>query len=108
MVIANMVTMGADLLAMGAAIQLLTGVKFVYWIVPLAAVMACVTIFLEYRVVSKYLLWLVAVVANRQCRRHEYHPAPQGVTLDQPSVDDYHDECARYQDHRNQRDQRCH
>src|SRR6195256_556674 len=64
MVIANVITMGADLLAMGAAVELLTGIKFIYWIVPLAAVMAGVTIFLDYKVVSKYLLWLVAVFAT--------------------------------------------
>jgi Mn2+/Fe2+ NRAMP family transporter len=44
---------------MGAAIQLLTGVRFIYWVVPLAALMAWVTIFLDYKVVSRYLLWLV-------------------------------------------------
>ena len=64
MVLANVITMGADLLAMGAAVQLLTGIKFIYWIVPLAAVMAGVTIFLDYKIVSKYLLWLVAVFAT--------------------------------------------
>jgi Mn2+/Fe2+ NRAMP family transporter len=64
MVIANVITMGADLLAMGAAVQLLTGIKFIYWIVPMAAIMAGVTIFLDYKVVSKYLLWLVAVYAT--------------------------------------------
>jgi Mn2+/Fe2+ NRAMP family transporter len=64
MVVANVVTMGADLLAMGAAVQLITGIKFIYWIVPLAAVMACVTIFLDYSLVSRYLLWLVAVFST--------------------------------------------
>lgn len=64
MVTANVITMGADLLAMGAAVELLTGIKFIYWIVPLAAVMAGVTIFLDYKLVSKYLLWLVAVYAT--------------------------------------------
>jgi Mn2+/Fe2+ NRAMP family transporter len=64
MVIANVITMGADLLAMGAAFELLTGVKFIYWVVPLAAVMAIVTIFADYKVLSKYLLWLVAVFAT--------------------------------------------
>jgi Mn2+/Fe2+ NRAMP family transporter len=63
MVIANVITMGADLLAMGAAIQLLTGTRFIYWIVPLAGLMAGVTIFLDYKVISKYLLWLVGVFA---------------------------------------------
>src|ERR1700726_1785238 len=64
MVVANVITMGADLLAMGAAFALLTGIKFIYWIVPLAAVMAIVTIFTDYKVLSKYLLWLVAVFAT--------------------------------------------
>jgi hypothetical protein len=32
---------------MGATFELLTGVKFIYWIVPLAAVMAFVTIFTD-------------------------------------------------------------
>jgi NRAMP (natural resistance-associated macrophage protein)-like metal ion transporter len=74
MVIANVITMGADLLAMGAAIQLLTGIKFVYWVVPLAALMAGFTIFLDYRVVSKYLLWLVAVFATYILAAFLAHP----------------------------------
>lgn len=60
MVVANVITMGADLLAMAAAMELLTGVKFTYWVVPLVAVMAGVIIFLDYKLVSRYLLWLVA------------------------------------------------
>ena len=74
MVIANVITMGADLLAMGAAIELLTGVKFIYFIVPLAGAMAFVTIFLDYRVVSKYLLWLVAVYATYMVAAFLAHP----------------------------------
>ncbi len=64
MLIANVITMGADLLAMSAAIQLLTGVRYVYFVVPLAAAMGCMTIFFDYRTISKYLLWLVAVFAT--------------------------------------------
>src|SRR3979409_1038882 len=64
MVVANVITMGADLMAMGAAFELLTGIKFVYWIVRLASVVAFVTIFTDYKVLSKYLLWLVAVFAT--------------------------------------------
>ncbi|GAC1682004.1 MAG: divalent metal cation transporter [Candidatus Dormibacteraceae bacterium] len=62
--VANVITMGADLVAMSAAIELVTHIKFIYWIVPLVALMAGVTIFLDYRTVSKYLLWLVAVFAT--------------------------------------------
>ncbi len=64
MVVANVITMGADLLAMAAALELVTGVGFVFWVVPLAGLMAYVTIFTDYRVLSKYLLWLVAVFAT--------------------------------------------
>ena len=64
MVAANVITMGADLTAMAAAIQLVTGIRFIYWIVPLAGVMACVTIFLDYRLVRRLMLWLVAVFAT--------------------------------------------
>jgi Mn2+/Fe2+ NRAMP family transporter len=64
MVGANVITMGADLLAMAAALQLLTGIRFEFWVVPLAGAMAYLTIFTDYRVLSKYLLWLVAVFAT--------------------------------------------
>jgi Mn2+/Fe2+ NRAMP family transporter len=64
MVLANVITMGADLLAMGAAVQLVTGIKYLYVIVPLAALMGIVTIFLDYRTLSKWLLWLVGVFAT--------------------------------------------
>ena len=49
---------------MAAAVQLLTRINFIYWVVPLAGVMACVTIFLDYRVIARYMLWLVAVFAT--------------------------------------------
>src|SRR5206468_2331586 len=58
MVIPSVITMGADLLAMAAAFQILTGVRYIYSVVPMAALMAVVTIFLDYRMVSRYLLWL--------------------------------------------------
>jgi Mn2+/Fe2+ NRAMP family transporter len=64
MVVANVITMGADLLAMAAALQLLTGVKFVFWVVPLAGAMSYITIFTDYKTFSRYLLWLVAVFAT--------------------------------------------
>lgn len=63
MVIPTVITMGADLLAMAAAMELMTGIKHIYWVVPLAAVMGVVTIFLDYRVIRRYLLWLVGFMA---------------------------------------------
>src|SRR4029077_5895009 len=64
MVMANVITMGADLLAMAAAVQLVTGVRYIYLIVPMATLMGIVTIFLDYRRMSRYLLWLVGVFAT--------------------------------------------
>ena len=64
MVIPSVITMGADLLAMAAAFQLLTGIHYLYSVVPFAALMAFVTIFLDYRIVSRYMMWLVAFLGT--------------------------------------------
>lgn len=60
-VIANVITLGADLEMMAAVMGLVTGMKFVYFIVPFSALMAYITIFADYRAFSRLLLWLVAV-----------------------------------------------
>ncbi|MBN9494707.1 divalent metal cation transporter [bacterium] len=61
--IANILTISADLVMVAAVIGMLTGAGYVYFVVPAAAVMAYVAIFLDYRTVRKYLLWLVIVFA---------------------------------------------
>ncbi|MHB8577537.1 MAG: NRAMP family divalent metal transporter, partial [Dehalococcoidia bacterium] len=63
-VIANVITIGADLVMMAAVAELVTGAKYLYFVVPFAAIMAYVTIFFDYKKFSKYLLWLVAVFAT--------------------------------------------
>ena len=62
-VIANIATIGADLVMMASVIELMTGAKFIYFVVPIAALMAYVTIFLDYKRFSRFLLWLAAVFA---------------------------------------------
>jgi Mn2+/Fe2+ NRAMP family transporter len=62
-VIANTATIGADLVMMAACMELITGASFTYFVVPFAALIAYVTIFLDYKAVSRFLLWLVAVFA---------------------------------------------
>jgi Mn2+/Fe2+ NRAMP family transporter len=64
MVVANVLTMGADLLAMAGAMQLVTGIAFLFWVVPLACGIAYLTIFADYKVLTRYLLWLGAVFAT--------------------------------------------
>ncbi len=60
---ANIITIGADLVMMAATIELVTGIAFVYFVVPLAVLMGCITIAFDYNTIRKYLLWLVAVFA---------------------------------------------
>lgn len=60
-VIANVATIGADLVAMAAVLNLLTHVKLVFFIVPLVVIMGYVTIFQNFKVIEKFMLWLVAV-----------------------------------------------
>src|SRR5579872_2847148 len=60
-VIANIATIGADLVAMAAVLNLLTHVRIVVFIVPLTVVMGYFTIFQNFKVIEKFMLWLVAV-----------------------------------------------
>lgn len=61
LVAANVATIGADLVAMAAVLQLLTGIHLIYFIVPLVIVMGYVTIFQDFKVIEKFMFWLVAV-----------------------------------------------
>ena len=62
-VIANVLTIGADLVMMASVLDLITGQSFLYFIVPATVTMTVITIFLDYSAVRKYLLWLVGVFA---------------------------------------------
>ena len=73
-VVANVITLGADLLAVAAAMQLITGLPLSYFVVPVAAAMAYVTIFLDYRRVSKFFLWTVAVFGSYVIAAFLAHP----------------------------------
>ena len=60
-VIANVLTLGADLEMLAAVMGLITGIKFIYFVVPFAVLMVYVSIFVDYRVFARYLLWLGVV-----------------------------------------------
>lgn len=63
-VVANLLTLGADLEMMAAVTGLVTARPLAVFIVPYAAFMAYVTIFGNYKAFSKFLLWLAAVFAT--------------------------------------------
>lgn len=58
LIVSNVITIGADLSGTGAAVQLMTGVSWEWWIVPIAAVLAVILVYASYRVISRFLLVL--------------------------------------------------
>ena len=57
-VLANVITTGADLSGASAALQLLTGIAWEWWTIPLAALTASTLVFASYRTISRFLLLL--------------------------------------------------
>jgi NRAMP (natural resistance-associated macrophage protein)-like metal ion transporter len=57
-VLSNTITVGADLAGTSAALGLLTGIVWQWWVVPLAALMAFSLIYASYRTISRFLLLL--------------------------------------------------
>jgi len=56
LLISNTVTIGADILAVSLAFELLTGIALTYWIVPVTVLIWYIVLFKNYKVLSKYLL----------------------------------------------------
>ena len=63
-VVANVITIGADILAVAVALELITGIRLIYFVVPVTAIIGYVTIYADYARLSKYLLWLVLAFAS--------------------------------------------
>jgi Mn2+/Fe2+ NRAMP family transporter len=57
-VLSNIITIGADLSGTSAALELLTGVAWEWWVAPLATLLALSLIFASYRTISRFLLLL--------------------------------------------------
>src|SRR5207245_869718 len=54
-VLSNVITTGADLSGASAALQLLTGIAWEWWTIPLAALTASTLVFARYRTISRFL-----------------------------------------------------
>ncbi len=57
-IVSNVITIGADLAGTGTAVQLLTGISWEWWIVPITAVLGVMLVYASYRVISRFLLLL--------------------------------------------------
>lgn len=58
LVLSNVITIGADLIGTATAIDLLTGIRWEWWVAPLTVAMAAGLIFTSYRIISRILLGL--------------------------------------------------
>jgi len=79
-VCSNVITMGADLSGTGAAIGLLSGTAWEWWVAPLAILMAASLIYAGYRTVSRFLLLLTPLFVLYIITGIIVHP-PWGAVL---------------------------
>ncbi len=61
LIICNVVTIGADISGMSAAISLIVPVNHLVWIIPISLLMWYIVVFKNYKTIEKYLLWLVLI-----------------------------------------------
>ena len=60
LVVANVLTIGADIAAMSEAVSILVpGTKLIHWVVPVSFIMWYVLVFFNYKQIRRYFLWLV-------------------------------------------------
>ena len=58
LILSNIITIGADLAGTGAAVQLITGIAWEWWIIPLAFGLGLALFYTNYRTMSRFLLFL--------------------------------------------------
>jgi len=57
-IVSNIITVGADLAGTGAAIQLVTGISWEWWIAPIALALGVMLVYTSYHTISRFLLLL--------------------------------------------------
>jgi Mn2+/Fe2+ NRAMP family transporter len=80
-VIVNIVTLGADLEGGGAALQLLTGISYRAWIVPIAVAIASVLIFGSYKRIERVLIFIPLIFLSYVAAAVAVHPDWRQVLL---------------------------
>jgi NRAMP (natural resistance-associated macrophage protein)-like metal ion transporter len=59
LIISNIVTIGADIIAMSASLELVTTVALKYWVLPITIFVWYLVLFNNYKIISKFLLGMV-------------------------------------------------
>jgi Mn2+/Fe2+ NRAMP family transporter len=91
LLVSNIISIGADLAGTGAALELVTGIAWEWWVLPISLALGAALVYASYRVVSRFLLLITplfllyaiegfivhpnwaAVVRTRSCRRSGSH-----------------------------------
>lgn len=60
LVVANVFTIGADILAMASALQLITGAALKFWVLPITILVWYIVLFENYKKIAKFLLVMAA------------------------------------------------
>jgi Mn2+/Fe2+ NRAMP family transporter len=58
LILANILTIGADVSGVSAAVGLITNTNYVWWIIPVVILIWYMVVFKNFRSIQKYLLWL--------------------------------------------------
>ncbi len=56
LLVSNIISIGADLAGTGAALELVTGIAWEWWVVPIALTLGLLLVYTSYRAVSRFLL----------------------------------------------------
>ena len=62
LVVANLLTLIADIIGMAAGFQLLTGENYIYFIVPLIIFVWYIIVFDNYQTINKYFFWFTGIL----------------------------------------------
>jgi len=62
LVVANILTIGADLQAIASIFEVITGIKSIYFLIPITLLVAYLVIFKQYKTVKKVLIFLTSVL----------------------------------------------
>jgi len=62
LVMANFITLVADIIGMAAGFQLLTGENYIYFIIPLIILVWYIIVFDNYRTIAKYFFWFTGIL----------------------------------------------
>ena len=63
LVVANIFTIGADLQAIASIFEVITGIKSIYFLIPITLLVAYLVIFKQYKTVKKVLIFLTSILA---------------------------------------------